>query len=1433
MYFRCDYDALRRKKEQLKGKNKGGRMDYRMGDAVEVVDGEACWSAKILEIKDESAHVHFLKFNARHDEWIPLERIRRKEEYPIGSLEQKEFKVGERVMAPWKYGRKYPGVVIERQTNGYKVKFYDGVTVSVKPSTMRYLRKDEAPSDEEDDEEEESHTSSLGRRERKSKFNIKDLLSVRRRRTRKSSGVNDESLAGDEEETSLHEDVNVDDEISFKIKTKPVPKKGAKEPEEIKSAKINISSKSLKESGSDELKVKKPPKKVELSAEEKHKTLESKVINKLSRKSLKSFNKSSKFHKKQAVSSSVKKETKNSADSSSTSSSKSSKSSSSSALSSKSKEELLISSKSSKKNSRKPENSLKSSKSSDNNPKKDHVSKKNSRLSLRKNEDKSHSKGSLKTTSSSSKKVNDSEKENSKNSQCKKSDSKYSSGSSKDSISTPSSSPTFNKSSIEEVEKDIKNVKEESKSKKGCKRDEIPASELKDKDITNHNSTQEERPPEEKNRNIKDNYMQEKKSEKELSDSNMKDHNKQEKKSEKELSDSNIKDNESTETICPVKSSSEKETPDNKVKEAAPSEESNSIDSEPVDKKEGTKKINGSTPVIKARITEPLLKEGPPIALVTGKRERKRKKFWDEEDDTLSYAPPPKSFKKSGEISNRRSSSSNNLSSGGTENTCVKNVSKSSSSSRTIKGRFKTEADVRRGNGKKLEYLLFDMNLEPNLIAKQMVEGYNIPGPGEPIPVDSSNLPDGWEKRVIQRGLGVTRGKWDVFIQNASGKSFRSKTELQKHFDENHLNYSIDSFDFSLDDNLKRLRQIWKQFVIKPNLKPGEKLSSPVPAKLSRKALNAKHLKDSSIPSPLSAANQHLPSYLPRVQSASTNSKLKDNGELSNINSRIPSPSGHDYVHHNSLPDTSLSPGVMSETGQGLRCKINNCGKLFRNDKLLLMHVKHYHPEFRDNFPSISCVPSTDGIEEDEGFSPALGGSKRKSEASSFPVSAPPEKKLKTLLPELDRRKTLSSNHDSNLSSGRKRNDSSLSVGSGCTTDGERAVSPTPPKFKSNHRKQFQLLSSKKCTFITEEDGRTQDDSNSEMDASTTSADHLTSEEVVNCTCRRLEEDGLMIQCDLCLCWQHGACLGIFDEDQVPEKHICSICKNPPGSRHPSSRTQIDQDLLKEGKFAVIPSTSSSVSSNQSNLTSKQDAFRKLSDLMADLIGLSKILHSLRIKISVASQKNSSKVFMWSSAWIAPHQPPSKSQNEEGLIEKNNKPCNIGETTSNQENMIIVESLTDPISTIGNDGDSLVGEINGFKEGDPIDPSMIPSVSEVQQLLPSIIEAEGLLTGSQGVDFVTDPPTPTPIMPTIIPEPKRIDKDESRINLIQHIDDVQCEVEERLNLLEENLVRLEKDDSNSESTIDDAVNADCAKTKAIIQMLLMDLSTGKTMLGSI
>ena len=82
-------------------------------------------------------------------------------------------------------------------------------------------------------------------------------------------------------------------------------------------------------------------------------------------------------------------------------------------------------------------------------------------------------------------------------------------------------------------------------------------------------------------------------------------------------------------------------------------------------------------------------------------------------------------------------------------------------------------------------------------------------------------------------------GKWDVFITNPeTGKSFRSKTELQKHLDENELPYTTDAFDFSLDNTLKRLRQIWKNYKVKPFLNNPKGTDSinfkHVPAKITQ-----------------------------------------------------------------------------------------------------------------------------------------------------------------------------------------------------------------------------------------------------------------------------------------------------------------------------------------------------------------------------------------------------------------------------------------------------------------------------------------------------------------------------------------------------------------------------------------------------------------------
>merc|ERR1719187_1881264 len=98
--------------------------------------------------------------------------------------------------------------------------------------------------------------------------------------------------------------------------------------------------------------------------------------------------------------------------------------------------------------------------------------------------------------------------------------------------------------------------------------------------------------------------------------------------------------------------------------------------------------------------------------------------------------------------------------------------------------------------------------------------------------------------------------------------------------------------------------------------------------------------------------------------------------------------------------------------------------------------------------------------------------------------------------------------------------------------------------------------------------------------------------EVVHCVCSHTEGDGMMVQCESCLTWQHGQCLGIDQEGQVPDKYMCSVCQNPP-------------------------------------------------------LGRPCVLHTLQVKLTVAGQRNNPKVFMWSEEWEDAGEPGVEEEEEE------------------------------------------------------------------------------------------------------------------------------------------------------------------------------------------
>lgn len=135
-------------------------------------------------------------------------------------------------------------------------------------------------------------------------------------------------------------------------------------------------------------------------------------------------------------------------------------------------------------------------------------------------------------------------------------------------------------------------------------------------------------------------------------------------------------------------------------------------------------------------------------------------------------------------------------------------------------------------------------------------------------------------------------------------------------------------------------------------------------------------------------------------------------------------------------------------------------------------------------------------------------------------------------------------------------------------------------------------------------------------------------EEIINCTCGITEEDGLMIQCELCLCWQHAYCNNIQKENEVPEKYICYICQHPVRQRT-SKKYMHDQDWLKHG---TLPSASYHCKDEES----QKATFERLKtshDLSGGLLELKDFMHSLKLKIKIAEIKNHPKLYLWSKPW--------------------------------------------------------------------------------------------------------------------------------------------------------------------------------------------------------
>ncbi|KAM5135118.1 PHD finger protein 20 [Mantella aurantiaca] len=131
--------------------------------------------------------------------------------------------------------------------------------------------------------------------------------------------------------------------------------------------------------------------------------------------------------------------------------------------------------------------------------------------------------------------------------------------------------------------------------------------------------------------------------------------------------------------------------------------------------------------------------------------------------------------------------------------------------------------------------------------------------------------------------------------------------------------------------------------------------------------------------------------------------------------------------------------------------------------------------------------------------------------------------------------------------------------------------------------------------------------------------------EIVRCMCEVQEENDFMIQCEQCLCWQHGVCMGLL-EDTVPEKYTCYVCQDPPGQRV-SLKYWYDKDWLNEGHMPGL----SFLEENYSHQNAKKIVATH--QLLGDVQRVIEVLHGLQLKMSILQSKEHPDLKFWGQPW--------------------------------------------------------------------------------------------------------------------------------------------------------------------------------------------------------
>ncbi|XP_034389658.1 PHD finger protein 20 isoform X2 [Cyclopterus lumpus] len=339
------------------------------------------------------------------------------------------------------------------------------------------------------------------------------------------------------------------------------------------------------------------------------------------------------------------------------------------------------------------------------------------------------------------------------------------------------------------------------------------------------------------------------------------------------------------------------------------------------------------------------------------------------------------------------------------------------------------------------------------------------------------------------------------------------------------------------------------------------------------------------------------------------------------------------------------------------KCSAPGCTKSFRKAKLLHYHMKYYHGEEQPLEGERSPTRSVQTRASEKQTAPSgLDGPKRRRtiSASMHPVgptvaprgevkaagrrtSAPPAVNTqglqqRALLREKSKENQLDRNGCQQPDKDSDR--SAFDIGSVKDKLKEKPKQKDFLRIKLKKKKKKKKAKSDEDSisdWSTDSCGWSDDDFGVDQDVTMpplsvdSGAVDTSDQEIVRCICEVEEENDFMIQCEDCLCWQHGTCMGLL-EDNVPDRYTCHICRDPPGQRQ-SLRYWYDREWLSNGHMYGL----SFLDENYSHQNAKK--ITTTHQLLGDVHHVVEILNGLQLKMSILQSNTHSDLQLWRQPW--------------------------------------------------------------------------------------------------------------------------------------------------------------------------------------------------------